>query len=129
MTKQLRVTVEGKTYDVTVELLGGSSTPTPAAAPVASAPVASASVTAPATTAAKPKPAAGSDAVTSPLAGKVVAVAAQPGQQVKEGDQLLTLEAMKMNTFVFAPRDGTVAQVHVSPGDAVDEGQALVTLS
>jgi pyruvate carboxylase len=50
------------------------------------------------------------------------------GQQVKEGDHLLTLEAMKMNTFVFAPRAGKVAEVKVSVGAAVEEGQPLVRL-
>ena len=42
--------------------------------------------------------------VPSPLAGRVTAVVVTVGQAVKEGDHLLTLEAMKMNTFVFAPR-------------------------
>ena len=64
----------------------------------------------------------------SPLAGRVVAVAAQPGQAVKEGDHLLTLEAMKMNTLINAPRDGKVKAVQVAVGDAVEEGQVLVSL-
>ncbi len=64
-----------------------------------------------------------------PLAGKVVAVHATPGQKVAEGDQLITLEAMKMNTFIYAPHGGTVAQVLVVVGDAVEEGQVLVQLS
>ena len=50
------------------------------------------------------------------------------GQQVKEGDHLLTLEAMKMNTFVFAPRAGKVAEVKVAVGAAVEEGQSLVRI-
>jgi biotin carboxyl carrier protein len=68
-------------------------------------------------------------AVPSPLAGKVVSVDVKIGQVVAEGVQLLTLEAMKMNTFVYAPKGGTVAAVHVNPGDAVEEGAALLTLS
>jgi biotin carboxyl carrier protein len=50
------------------------------------------------------------------------------GQEVKEGDHLLTLEAMKMNTFVFAPKSGKVAEIKASVGDAVEEGQALMTI-
>jgi biotin carboxyl carrier protein len=58
----------------------------------------------------------------------VTAIVVQPGQQVKEGDHLLTLEAMKMNTFVFAPRSGKVAEMKVAVGDAVEEGQALAKI-
>jgi biotin carboxyl carrier protein len=67
--------------------------------------------------------------VPSPLAGRVTAVVVTAGQDVKEGDHLLTLEAMKMNTFVFAPRSGKVAVVKVSVGDAVQEGQTLATIA
>jgi biotin carboxyl carrier protein len=52
----------------------------------------------------------------------------QVGQAVAEGAQLLTLEAMKMNTFVYAPKAGKVTAVLVNPGDGVEEGAALVTL-
>jgi biotin carboxyl carrier protein len=51
------------------------------------------------------------------------------GQKVASGAQLATVEAMKMNTFVYAEHDGTVATIHVAPADAVEEGQVLVTLS
>ena len=64
----------------------------------------------------------------SPLAGRVTAINVEAGQAVKEGDHLLTLEAMKMNTFIMAPRDGTVKAMKAAVGDAVEEGQALVTL-
>ncbi|NJK92693.1 MAG: hypothetical protein HC904_13230 [Blastochloris sp.] len=50
------------------------------------------------------------------------------GQKVKEGEELVTVEAMKMNTFVFAPRDGEVAKIAVAAGDGVEEGQLLVSL-
>jgi biotin carboxyl carrier protein len=72
--------------------------------------------------------ASGPGDVPSPLAGRVTALNVQAGQDVKEGDHLLTLEAMKMNTFVMAPRAGKIREVEVSVGSAVDEGQALVTL-
>ena len=126
--KKLRVTVDGKTFEVSVEMLD-----TPAAAtPVYSAPVVtSASVSAPV---AKPRPAAaapaagGAGSVPSPLSGKVVSVDVQVGQTVAEGTQLLTLEAMKMNTFVYAPKAGKVTAILVNAGDGVEEGAALVTL-
>jgi biotin carboxyl carrier protein len=69
-----------------------------------------------------------SGAVLSPLAGKVVAVDVKPGMEVAEGAQVVTLEAMKMNTFVYAPKAGQVSAVHVNPGDAVEEGAALLTI-
>jgi biotin carboxyl carrier protein len=67
--------------------------------------------------------------VPSPLAGKVVAVDVKVGQTVEANAQLLTLEAMKMNTYVFAPAAGTVEAILVQPGDAVEEGQGLVRIS
>jgi pyruvate carboxylase len=58
----------------------------------------------------------------------VTAVVVSAGQDVKEGDHLLTLEAMKMNTFVFAPRSGKVAELNVSVGSVVQEGQTLARI-
>ena len=51
------------------------------------------------------------------------------GQEVKEGDHLVTLEAMKMNTFVFAPKSGKVAALLTEVGAAVEEGQILARIS
>lgn len=135
MIRKLRVTVDGKPYDVTVEMDDDPSlsAPSPAAgsAPI-SAPVAvtSAALSAPAPSApaASATPAGPGD-IPSPLAGRVTAINVQAGQEVKEGDHLLTLEAMKMNTFVMAPRPGKVAEVKVAVGAAVEEGQALVTMA
>jgi biotin carboxyl carrier protein len=62
------------------------------------------------------------------LTGRVTAVVVSVGQAVKEGDHLLTLEAMKMNTFVFAPKSGSVAEVKVAVGDAVEENQLLARI-
>lgn len=124
--KKLRVTVDGKTYDVLVEILEEDGTHVrPAAHPVR---VESAHVAAP-PAAGSGGAAAGPGEVPSPLAGKVVSVDVQPGQKVDAGAQLLTLEAMKMNTYVFAPASGTVEHVLVAAGQAVSEGQALVKMS
>jgi len=132
MIKKLRVTVDGNVYDVTVEVPEENVA---AAAPPATAPAAPVT---PAPTAASPTPppaatpvraGTGPGDVASPLAGRVTAIIAQPGQEVKENDHLLTLEAMKMNTFVFAPKAGKVAEVLVAVGAAVEEGQVLMKLA
>lgn len=133
--KKLRITVEGKTYEVEVEILGSriasvapAAAPAPAPAPVAPAPAVSAPAAAPAPKKAAPAPAGAND-VVCPLAAVVVAVNVKEGQQVKAGDLLVTLEAMKMNTPVNSPADGTVARICVSAGQSVNEGEVLLSLS
>ena len=133
--KKLRITVDGKVFDVSVELLDqvSSTTAAPAPAPVAApAPAASAPVATPAPApdpAPAPAPAAaGAGDVPSPLAGKVVSLDVAAGAPVKAGDQILTLEAMKMNTIIYAPASGTLTAFCVNPGDTVQEGQALAKI-
>lgn len=72
--------------------------------------------------------AAGAGDVPSPLAGKVVSLDVAAGAPVKAGDQILTLEAMKMNTIIYAPASGTLTAFCVNPGDTVQEGQALAKI-
>jgi len=121
---RMRITVEGKTYDVEVEMLDQAA---PVGAPAASAP-ASALASAPAPVEGASGPAATGD-LPSPLAGTVVRVAVAPGDSVKTDDTLLVLEAMKMESAVTAPGDGTVTEVMVAAGDSVKAGQALVKFS
>ena len=128
--KKLRITVDGKVFDVVVEALDEHGKPS-ASQPSAPA-FQQTSIAPPPSSAQKPAASpvpAGSGAVTSPLAGRVVSIDCQVGQKVAAGAQLATVEAMKMNTFVYAEHDGTVATIHVAPADAVEEGQVLVTLS
>lgn len=73
-------------------------------------------------------PAGGGEPVPAPLAGNIFKVIATPGQAVQEGDLLLILEAMKMETEVRAPRAGTVGTISVSVGDSVAVGDTLMTL-
>lgn len=124
--KKLRITVEGKTYEVVVESVDDPSSrvarPAVAARPVAAAPAAAPS----AAPAAKSATGGSAASVRSQLAGRIVAVDVAVGAEVKAGQQLLVLEAMKMNTPVVSPKDGKVTQVHVAAGDTVEEHQALV---
>jgi biotin carboxyl carrier protein len=126
--EHLRITVEGKTYDVVVEKTGGDHNAPPAAPVVhAAAPVAARAV-APAPAPA-PKPAStGAGDAHSPLAGIVQAIDAAVGTTVKEGDLVITLEAMKMYTPINAIAGGTIKAIHVKVGDAVEEGQVLYTI-
>jgi methylmalonyl-CoA carboxyltransferase small subunit len=62
----------------------------------------------------------------SPIAGIVIKINVQVGQQLQANDLLLVLEAMKMETNVTAPVAGKVKNIHVNPGDGVQVGQLLV---
>jgi len=68
------------------------------------------------------------DEIRAPMTGRVVAVAATPGMAAREGDLLLTIEAMKMEFRLTAPEDGAVLDVTCAPGDRVELGQLLVRL-
>ncbi|MBB4266963.1 biotin/lipoyl-containing protein [Roseospira visakhapatnamensis] len=134
--KTLRITVDGTAYDVTVEVLddGGAAPTRPAAPATPAAPAAPRPVAAPAAApapapAAAPAAAAGSGDVVSPLAGTVVSVDVKVGDAVAAGQQLVVLEAMKMNTPIQAPRAGTVSAVSAQAGESVAEGQVLLSLS
>ncbi|MGA2749929.1 MAG: biotin/lipoyl-containing protein [Verrucomicrobiota bacterium] len=125
MIRKIRVTVDGKPFDVTVEIpddVQPAAPPPPAPPSTASAPAIPAE--------APPAPSApqGAGDVSSPLAGHIIAVAVAVGQSVKKSDPLLTIEAMKMNTFVLAPIDGKVAAIDVKVGDVVSEGQLLIRI-
>lgn len=121
--KNLRITVNGTVYDVQVEELGES------AAPAASAPAAPAAAPAPAAKKSAPAGAVGNISVKAPMPGTVVKIAVSAGQAVKAGDDLVFIEAMKMETPVKSPQDATVATIEVSKGEAVDSGKVLVTLN
>lgn len=122
---RLRITVEGKTYDVDVEVLEDesgpiTSTPRPAAAPERGA------VEAPAPSPSASPAAAGENILQSPIAGTILSVAVSPGDVVELNQVLMVMEAMKMETNIAAPNAGTIKSVHISAGDTVKQGQPLV---
>ncbi|MFQ3577638.1 MAG: biotin/lipoyl-containing protein [Verrucomicrobiia bacterium] len=136
--KKLRITVEGKVYDVSVEFLDGDEVITTQGRPAATQfsatnytnPVSSVGISAPSVSSAPSASAPAPDgAVVSPLSGKVVSIDVKQGAEVSIGDQLVTIEAMKMNTFINAPKAGKVVEISVSPGDGVEEGQTLLIIA
>jgi biotin carboxyl carrier protein len=105
-----KVLVDAKEYEV--ELKGAASA---RRRPAAGAPK-------------RPAPPGGAGAITSQMTGRIIRVDVEPGRQVKEGDVLLIIEAMKMENEVLAPAAGTVKEVAVAAGARVSEGDLLVIL-
>ena len=126
--KTYNITVNGTTYEVVVEETGST-----ASAPAYVAPQVAAPVAAPATPAAAPKAqapaAAGATKVTSPMPGTILAVKVSVGQQVKKGDVICVLEAMKMENDIPAPCDGTIASINTQKGASVASGDLLASIN
>ncbi|MDJ0779098.1 MAG: sodium-extruding oxaloacetate decarboxylase subunit alpha [Gammaproteobacteria bacterium] len=117
-----RVSVNGTQYDVVV---GPGDADISQVTPVVAAP---APVAAPPAAATAPAPASGGTEVRAPLAGSVIDVVVSVGQQVAEGDPVLIVEAMKMETEVRASSGGTVQSIAVKKGDAIAADQLLLTI-
>ena len=75
-----------------------------------------------------PPPKSGPSAVQSPMPGKVVKVLVAVGDEVKSGQGVVVVEAMKMENELKSPKDGKIKAVAVKEGQAVEAGQSLVTL-
>jgi biotin carboxyl carrier protein len=126
---KLKITVDGKVYEVDVEVaepephvptyLPPTATRIPGAAPVAASKVA-------APTAANTPVADEAKVCRSPISGSIVKINAQPGQAIQVNDVLMVLEAMKMETVITAPISGKVAKIPVKVGDFVQGGQVLL---
>ena len=74
-------------------------------------------------------PAGAGESVEAPMPGKVIRINKHVGDAVASGDEVLVLEAMKMEIPVVAPQDGTVASIDVAVGDAIEAGAVLATLN
>lgn len=120
--RKFQVNVNGKAYEVEVEELGaGQAMSAPVqrvAAPAIAAPV----VAAPAAVGEGAK-------VVAPMPGKIVGVKVTVGQEIKEGDLVAILEAMKMENEIFASASGKVTSVVKQVGDMVEANDIIVTIA
>lgn len=122
-TLKLQITIDGKAYEVDVEVLEDEeSPPTPSHAPYHAAHAAAG---------AHPQSHGGTwdsdgKVCRSPVMGLVIKVNVKPEQTVEANELIMVLEAMKMETNVTAPRAGTVKKVYVKPSDSVKMDQVLV---
>ncbi len=95
-------------------------------APISATPSPSASSAAPAMSAPPP---AGAGSIMTPIPGQIISISVSPGEQVRTGQKLLVLEAMKLENSITATMDGTVSEILVSEGDVVNQGQPLIVLT
>jgi biotin carboxyl carrier protein len=140
--KRYRVIIDGRTYEVEVDdprarpvtaRVAGkvfsvdieTTAPPPSAAAPTGPTNSPAMIFAPQT--AGPALAPGQQALTAPIPGTVAKLVAKAGQVVQRGDELLTIEAMKMFNVIRSPWAGTVAEVHVAEGKQVAQGEPLMT--
>lgn len=130
---KLRITVEGVSYEVDVEVLdSGMITAPPLGAPVVSSAAGPAKPASRAKAAPPPPPGAaapgpaGERNCRSPIAGTITQVKVKPGDVVAVNQVVLVMEAMKMETNISSPVAGTVKEVKVKPGDGVKLGHVLV---
>lgn len=128
-----KVTLNNRVYEVEVEqgqamLIDEYELSAPAAPAAPAAPVAAAPAAAPAAAAAPVSVAAG-EPVKSPMPGNILRIEVSQGQQVKEGDVLMVLEAMKMENEIVATKSGTIAQIAVSKGAVVETGAVLAVIA
>jgi len=129
--RKFKINVNGISYNVEVEEIGGvvsapAVAPAPVAAPVAAS--APAPVAAAPALAAAPAPADGTQ-VKAPMPGNILDVRVNVGDIVKEGDILMILEAMKMENEILAPVAGKVVGVQVAKGASVNSGDVLAVLA
>lgn len=114
--KKYAVTVDGQTYQVTLEELTDTNRQIQAKAPNPSiAPV-------------TPSSTKNEHPVFAPMAGTILEVSVKVGEPVQKGATLCILEAMKMENQIVAPVDGVVVSVHVTKDQAVESNQLLIVI-
>ncbi len=123
---KLKLGIDGKEYDVEVEVLEDDSA-VPSYLPPHESPTTLQPVMAPLPGAEAPSADVDEAKVCrSPVAGVVVTVNVQPSQQLQTNDLIMVLEAMKMETHITAPIAGKLKKINVGPGDGVKVNQVLV---
>ncbi|MBU1356233.1 MAG: biotin/lipoyl-binding protein [Candidatus Edwardsbacteria bacterium] len=125
MSRKYIVKVNNKAYEVEVEEVGKRPSSPPLSAQAAPRAVVAAPPSAPSA----PAVAAGQKAVQAPMTGTVIKILCQVGQEVKEGDVLLKLEAMKMETAISSHLAGKIAEIRVAERQTVSSGEVLVVLA
>lgn len=125
--EEATVSVNAKKFHVLLKDLGLEQVPEikPKVMPSATPPV---TVAAPSPSLHRPKAIAEANAIVAPLPGLIQQIHVKVGEQVKTGQHLLTMEAMKMENEIQAIRDGVVSAIKVKVGDSVSEGDPLIIL-
>lgn len=125
--RKFNITVNGTTYEVDVEEVGGVQTAAPAPVQAAAPAPAAAPATAAAPAPAAPAP-AGAKTITAPMPGTIVSVKVNVGDTVKNGDLVAVLEAMKMENEIFSNTDGKVVGISAAAGATVNTGDVIVSI-
>jgi glutaconyl-CoA/methylmalonyl-CoA decarboxylase subunit gamma len=121
--RRLRVRVDGEVFTVEAEAVAAGSREgeiLQSAVPESAAPAAPSSPAAEGVGAV--------DSIKAPLPGMIKSIAVRPGQQVAAGDELLIIEAMKMDNIIRAMHEGTVGALYVVEGRQVAHGEPLLDL-
>ncbi|MCR4427787.1 MAG: biotin/lipoyl-binding protein [Caldiserica bacterium] len=135
MTRKYLIRVDNKTYEVEVEEVtkrvtsispAVETSPPPTPPPPKSIPVQMPQVPQPPSGKPKVSEISGLKKVQAPMSGTVLKILCQPGQEIKEGDVILKLEAMKMETEIAAPFPGRVKEVLVVEGQNVNSGETMI---
>ncbi len=123
---RLRITIDGRTYDATVEDLDEGADAPAGAVPAPERPAVPPAAR-PDEGPPSPAPARAGE-VRAPLPGVVTELRCRAGHEVRAGQVLLVLEAMKMDNEIAAPRAGTLRELRVARGDQVEAGQVLAVV-